>query len=75
MLAPLPAVHDLRGIPAEFLDPGALRRQIIRFVADGDRADGGVVGGNREFGAERAQFAQPTPGAEPCQGGASQARG
>jgi hypothetical protein len=46
-------VHDLRGIPAEFLDPGALRRQIIRFVADGDRADGGVFEGNREFGAER----------------------
>jgi len=53
VLAPLAAVHDLGGVPAEFPDPGALRRQVIRLVADGDRADGGVPGGNREFGAER----------------------
>jgi len=58
VLAPLAAVHDLGGVPAEFPDPGALRRQVILLVADGDRADGdradgGVLGGNREFGAER----------------------
>jgi hypothetical protein len=63
-------MHDICSIAAEFLDPGALRRQVIGSVPDRDGAYRVKLPGHSEFSPERVQVL----GHDPEEAGAKQQR-